>query len=462
MAGVKEVTLQLLPVHNESRQPHAEEWARLVEYTYLPNELADKANVVVFHQGAGHSEADFGLNGEIVQEESLFVLQLRLQEPGSGRIRYATTASFVHPDELRTATAAVCRNILLFLQIRVLNKDLEPWMPRTLSDSTSIAFLKAMTYILSGEPGGGVFLNEALRLDSTFVAPRVWLIPSLLRSNTRADREEAEKHYRVLKSLESRVTPFELAMIELAGCYLHGNLQCRVAALEKGLRFAPGNRIVLENLGLAYDRLEKFDQAADAYAPVVRSGFLYPPTYPEYARVLIKTGRTDEARTVLDRALTVRPVGPETYELLTALAWKDGDSAKARSLELRALEGVAGHKRSWGDVHEDVGKSLVDLGETDKALQLLRAAVAEKPGSASAHSALAIVLISSGDTAGRKQEAESALELEPSCTEAHALLGRLYQERGFLEQAGAHFRKYLERDSVTVTAFEIQRRLGRE
>ena len=62
-------------------------------------------------------------------------------------------------------------------------------------------------------------------------------------------------------------------MIELAGCYLHGNLQCRVTALEKGLRFAPGNRIVLANLGLAYDRLEKFEQAVEAYEPVVRSGY---------------------------------------------------------------------------------------------------------------------------------------------------------------------------------------------
>ena len=75
------------------------------------------------------------------------------------------------------------RNILWFLEIRVLNQDLEPWMPRMLSDSTTIAFLKAMTYILTGEPGGGVFLYEAIRLDSSFVAPRVWLIPALVGKN---------------------------------------------------------------------------------------------------------------------------------------------------------------------------------------------------------------------------------------------------------------------------------------
>jgi len=40
------------------------------------------------------------------------------------------------------------------------------------------------------------------------------------------------------------------------------------------------------------------------------------------------------------------------------------------------------------------------------------------------------------------------------------LMGQLCQQRGSLERARAHFRKYLEMDSVTVTALDLQRRLG--
>ena len=453
-----QVRLQLQTVRNESHELRADGWARLVEHTYLPHHFADKPDVLVFREAS--AKADFDLGGEIVQAESAFVLQLRLQEPGSGRLRYVATASFRHPDELDNATSTVSRNILWFLEIRVLNQDLDPWMPRTLSDSATVAFLKAMTYLLSAEPGGGVFLYEAIRLDSSFVAPRVWLIPDLVGKNQPADRSEAERQYRTLQSLKSRVTPFELAMIELAGCYLHGNLQCRVNALEKGLRFAPGNRIVLENLGLAYDRLERFEQAIEAYEPVVLSEMAYPPAYPGYARVLIKTKRFDDARAVLDKALTIRPVRPDTYSFLAAFAWKDGDSAKARSYELRFLEGRKSRNGTWGDMCESLGRILLDMDEPRLGERFLRDAVAEKPGAASPRSGLARALFLTGDLAGAELEAESALRLNGSCSEAHALLGRLCLDRGSLDQARTHLQKYLELDSLTLTALDIQRKLG--
>jgi tetratricopeptide (TPR) repeat protein len=241
---------------------------------------------------------------------------------------------------------------------------------------------------------------------------------------------------------------------------MRGDLPCRVTALEKGLRFAPGNRIVLENLGEAYARLEKFDQAIEAYEPVVRSEMAYPPAYPEYARVLIKKKRFDEARVVLDRALTMRPVHPDAYNLLAAFAWKDGDSVKARSYELRSLEDTPNRKGTWGNVCESSGRMLIDMDEPRLAVRFLREAAVEKPGTASPRSALARALVLSGDPAAGELEAESALKLNGSCAEAHALLGQLYLQRGSLEPARAHFRKYLEMDSVTVTALEFQRRLG--
>ena len=459
-AGANHVTLQLRTINNASRQPRVDEWARLVQHTYLPKKMADQPDVLVFREGSAPTEADFDLSGEIVQAESAFVLQLRLQEPEAGRLRYVADASFRQPDELEKASSTVARNVLRFLEIRVLNPDLEPWTPHRLSDSATIAFVKAMIYILTGEPGGGVFLHEAIRLDSTFVAPRIWLIPWLVMRNEKTARLEAERHYRVLQSLKGGVTPFELAMIELARCYLYGTLPCRVTALEKGLRFAPGNRIVLVNLGLAYSRLENFDQAAGAYEPVVRSGFSFPPAYPEFARVLIKTKRLDQARTVLDKALAMRPVSPDAYNLLAAFAWKDGDSAKARSYELRILEGRTNGKGTWGDVCESLGRIFIDMDEPRLAARFLRNAIAEKPAAASPRSALARALVLSGDPAAGELEAESALTLNPGCVEAHALLGRLFLERGAPERARTHIRKYLEMDSVTVTALDLRRRLG--
>jgi Flp pilus assembly protein TadD len=186
----------------------------------------------------------------------------------------------------------------------------------------------------------------------------------------------------------------------------------------------------------------------------------YPPAYPEYARVLIKMKRFDEARSVLDKALAMRPVDPDAYNLLAAFAWKDGDSLKARSYELRLLEDMTKRNGTWGDVCESLGGILIDMDEPKLAVRLLRDAVSEKPAAASPHSALAHALVLSDDAAGGEKEAETALALNSSCANAHAILGQLCLQRGSLEQARAHFRKYLEMDSVTLTALDFQRRLG--
>jgi tetratricopeptide (TPR) repeat protein len=233
-----------------------------------------------------------------------------------------------------------------------------------------------------------------------------------------------------------------------------------VAALEKGLRFAPGNRIVLVNLGLAYYRLEKFNQAVEAYEPVVRSDMPYPHAYWEYARVLTKTGQFDEARSVLQKGLTVRPVAGDTYDYLAAFAWKDGDSVNAKSFELRSMEGSANRKRTWDEVFDSIGRILIDLREPRLAVRFLQKAVAADPDSAPRHAALARAFLALGDSATGEREAQSALVLNEGCNEAHALLGRLYQERGSYDDARTHFRKFLERDSLTATAFDIQRRLS--
>jgi Flp pilus assembly protein TadD len=111
-------------------------------------------------------------------------------------------------------------------------------------------------------------------------------------------------------------------------------------------------------------------------------------------------------------------------------------------------------------VCESLGRILIDMDEPNRAVGFLRNAIVEKPGAASPHSALAHALFLSGDPAGGETEAKSALTLNDSCAEAHALLGQLCLQRGLSEQARAHFRRYLQMDSVTVTALDIQRRLG--
>ncbi len=460
VSGTNQVKVQLREVRNETGDARIDDWARLVQESYLPGELLGKKDLVVLDAESQEEGADFQLDGEIIREASSYILQLKLKARETGFLRHIARAPFESPGQLPAASSAVVQSILLFLEIAVLAPDLEAWMPgRALTDSAANAFKRAATYILTGEPGGGVFLDEAIRLDSTFVAPRVWLIPPLVSAGTEHARLEAEAHYRVLGSLMSRVTPFELSMIELAGCYLEADLPCRVAALEKGLRFSPGNRIILENLGTQYYRLERYEEAAASYEPLIRSGMSYPPVYPEYARVLIRRKQFDRARTVLDSALALLPVDPDTYALLAAFAWKDGDSARAKTYELNLMQGLERRKRPTTSPFEVLGRTLVDLEEPYLALRFLQMAASENSDASSPHCALARALYFVGDTAGADSEANAALAHSDSCVEAHLLIGNICERRGEMNFARTHYQKYLQIDSVTVTARELQRKL---
>ena len=110
-------------------------------------------DIVVFHEGTTEAGTDFDLNGEIVQAESAFVLQLSLQEPETRRLRYVELHRSGNPMNLKKPPRPWRAIFSGFCRSGCLNQDLDPWMPRMLSDSTTIAFLKAMTYILTGESG---------------------------------------------------------------------------------------------------------------------------------------------------------------------------------------------------------------------------------------------------------------------------------------------------------------------
>jgi tetratricopeptide (TPR) repeat protein len=455
-----EVGISMGEFRNESGDHRADGWARQVRHTLLPGEFAGRTDLLLFHEGPAGGSVTFNLDGEIVRADSLFALQIRLEDPATGRLRWVATSTFTGPEGLDTAVSSAARHIVWFLEIRVLNRDLDPWIPRLLADSVNLWFLKAMTYTYSGQPGAEACLREAIRLDSTFVAPRVWQIPALVLGGTPTGRDLALRHYAVLEGVKSRATPFELAMIGLCECYLYGDLQCRANALERGLRYAPGNRIVLVNLGLAYYRLELYEKAVEAYAPAVESGMPYTDAYWEYARVLIKTGQMDRAQGVLEKALEIRPVSTFTYDYLAALAWKEGDSTRARSFELSAMGASEPRRRTWGEVAHSIGNIIMDLGEPRLALRFLRDAVQETPGAAIRRASLARALLAAGDTTGCERESLAALASDPRCKQAHALLGKLAQLRGHPDRAKTHFRAYLKQDSVTVTALDLRRRIA--
>jgi serine/threonine protein kinase/Flp pilus assembly protein TadD len=472
----------LFPLRNATGKVECNEWAARIRESLLPaaisgsNDIsllstslfAGPATVPVDSPGTGRKDwydeatragADFVLDGSILNEDSMYTLQINLVEPGSANLRHTAMAAFSGSSQLDRAVSIAARRILYFLDIEVLHPDgdLRAWIPRRQIDvSAEQAFAEAAEIMYTGETGGSRFLRKAIELDSTFISPRVWLVSILVNEGR---RDEARRHYDVLLSLASTASPFEEAIIEYAGGCINGNARVMVHGLEKALLFAPNNRIILLNLGAEKISLGDFEGAVRDLDGVVASRMYHPPLYPEYAGALIRLKRFDDARKALAIGMNLKPVDPDTYGLLAAFAWKDGDSAAAERYEGLYADRLSDFGISRNDALHNIGCHLLEMEDYDLAKVFLQKALAFKPGFAETHLCLAEACEASGDTAEAVRQARSALALDSRAARAYSILGKISDDHGDTKRAVYYYRKYLSADSVSVSAGKAERRL---
>ena len=476
------VKLGLLPVRNTTGKAEAGEWATRIRENLLPTALNGCEGVSListsflseahglpaevssrearqrWYAEAGRAGADFVLEGSLIAEDSSYAFQVNLVDPATGDVRHSASARFAGGAGMGQAISQAACRMMFYLDLEVLHPDgdLKPWIPpRPVDIAAQHAFAEAASIMYTGETGGVRFLREALRIDSTFISPRVWLVRMRM---SLGDSNEAKAHYAILTRLSPTASPFESALIEYAAASIARSARGRAHALGKALLFAPGNRILLINLAEERGEIGDFEGAASALEPVVGSSMYYPPAYPDFAHALVTLRRFGEARSALAAGLAMKPVDPETFGLLAAFAASDGDSAGAERYESLYGDRLTDFGRSRQDAEFGIGRYLLDMGSFVSGRRYLERAVAIDPGSALTRCSLARAYHATGDTLPAIREAERALALDPGARDAHLLLGTIADERGDTLSALRHYRRFLSSDSESVTAAHTARR----
>jgi len=480
-ADLQKWKVTLLPIQNLTGNPELSVWARnllvreltAIEFLEVqdpflgsdrggePGDPSTSAKDQRMYERLSEADIDYVLEGSITNGGGGFTLQANLLTLATGTIEFTATAPFSTEHALDAAVSGAVRQIEYYFDIEVIHPnedtDLRPWIPtRMKTIAAKKAFLEAVIQVYTGEPGARPLLYKAIELDSTFVAPRVWMVPDLVAAGK---TDEAEVHVAALKAAVREATAFERAMIEYADKCLDGDLSEQLRALDKGFTYAPGNRILHTNRGWTRYELGDYEGAARDFRAVVESGMAFPPAYPWYARVLAKLGKWDEARRVLDQALNLTHVSGDVYVHLTAYALRDGDTSAASRYELEAYEGLRSLGMRWEDVYVDVGRLLLDMELPMIADRYFVRALATNPNSAMLRADRAQAFCQMKDTAAALVAIHEALVLEPSCAEAHLLLATILDASGKTADAVGHYRAYLRHDSVSVMAMEAERRV---
>ena len=387
-------------------------------------------------------------------------IQTNLVEPATGEVRFSSDAVVRREDDLPDAVAGLSRQVLAFLQLEGLaasqEKDLRPWMAHRARNLEALrAFVHASEYAMRHQPGAGRFLQQAIELDPSFVAPRVWLVSGLLAAG---QHEKAQEHYRHLRGLEAGASPFEQAMIGWAGAAIAGNTVEQVRHLSVALSYSPDNNILLVNLAEAQFRNGAFDAALAPVAQPIAAGWSYPGLHSFEAECLLALGRYAEAEKRLTASLPTAPEDPDAHAILSVLALKKGDEAGAARHREAYLVGSRESGQPAGAAWDGLAAHLLLAGLYRPGADAVKAALADGGGQLDPPSFWPKALFATAKGVGMASACAAELERDPAWAAGRLALARIAEVRGARDEARGHYESFVRMDPRSAAAAGAKKR----
>jgi tetratricopeptide (TPR) repeat protein len=197
-------------------------------------------------------------------------------------------------------------------------------------------------------------------------------------------------------------------------------------ALENAAGHLPGDAEAHSNLGNAYRRLGKLQEAVTSHRRALAIKSDYAEAHNNLGSALRDLGQYAEAADNYRRAIAIKPDFAMGY----------GNLAKALH-DLRQLdEAVAIYRRALAlkpdlvEVHCGLGNALVDLGQPEEAVVSYRQALVLDPGCAEAHTNLGVALRQTGLPTDAEACCRRVLAADPNSIAAIILLAQLHADRG--------------------------------
>lgn len=201
-----------------------------------------------------------------------------------------------------------------------------------------------------------------------------------------------------------------------------------VTLFEHALRVTGENFKLRHNMGIAYYKLGRKDEAIRHYQSAITLNPNFPDGYNNLGIILAEQGQTDRAITQYQAALKLRSSYFEAHYNL-GNAYRDLGRMEE---SVKAYQAALTLRPSYAEAHRELGLALKGLGRVDESLQEIRITLGLSPNDAAAHNLLGELLLEKGELQGAVNEFETVTKLEPSLPEGHnnlangfLLLGRI-------------------------------------
>ncbi len=227
--------------------------------------------------------------------------------------------------------------------------------------------------------------QEALGRDGNDAGAHLGLGTMLL---TRGKPWEAEPHLRRATELAPQVSA---GWLNYGTCLIRQGRDAEAAdAFRKGLEVAPNDVQLAVNLGQAFLGMGRLTEAENCFQEVLKRQPDFPAAIHGLADVRREADRHEEAIPLYEKAMSLDPSG---------------------------------------GFHVGLTQSLWEVGEVDRAIEVLKSAIDREPNKADPRVILAGMLATAGDLEAAVDVCRQALRLEPNYASALIELARIRREK---------------------------------
>jgi tetratricopeptide (TPR) repeat protein len=209
---------------------------------------------------------------------------------------------------------------------------------------------------------------------------------------------------------------------------------------EDVVRKSPGKARGHNNLGLAYYKQGRVEEAIQQYLTAIKLKPDYLEAHQNLGGTYAKQGRVEEAIQEYLTALRLKPDYPGAHNNLGLAYYNQGRLEEAIKEYAEALR----LKPDFAEAHYNLGLVYYDQRRLDEAIKEYTSALKLKPDYLEAHQNLAGVYYHQGRLDEAIQELMIALRLNPNHADTHYNLGNIYKTRGFMDEAKREFETVLE------------------
>jgi serine/threonine protein kinase/Flp pilus assembly protein TadD len=402
----------------------------------------------------------YTIDGSIIKSNNKYRIDISLVNTSDGKSLLSETEQFEDGKQLYKAIENLARKINNYLYVKVFNsdKDLKNWMKKESINYEALKKFQLAKELIFHLQNAYPVLHEAVELDSTFISPRIWMFPKLIRKDS---TEVLNKHYNFLLKMLPSANPFEQAMIYYAGALKSKDIYGQARYLRSALDYSPGDPILLHNLALVQSSLCNYEDALETLQPNLKIKWTFPPLYELAAECYIKTGNVDEAKNILEESLTLSlpTITEKIYALLSVIYWKENDFTNSLKYEKLSLARYNEQMVSTDLTYKILSDCYSNLGLYDKAMEKIKKALEINPDESLYRAKSAEILFDKGDYKNSETECKAAMNLKPASARVFFILGKLFDRTGNTKLADENYKSFYNLDSLNCDAIKLKSRL---